>query len=42
MPSFQNNDVAPSCGGVFAAEVVFDGIGEDVSLAITIGSSVLL
>ena len=40
--SFQPNDVTPSCGGIFGFEVVFDGISEDLCLALAIGTGVLL
>ena len=33
-PSLQHDDVAPSRGGVLAAEIVFDGIGEGDGFAV--------
>ena len=40
--SFQPDDISPADGGVFGFEVVFDGVGEDFSLALAIGTGVLL
>ena len=39
---FQDDDVAPAGGGVLAAEVVFDGIGEHVGFSLSVRTGVLL
>ena len=38
---FQTYDVTPSCGGILALKVVFDGISENFSLTLTVGTGVL-
>ena len=39
---FQTYNVTPSCGGILDLKVVFDGISEDFSLTLTVGTGVLL
>ena len=41
-PLLQNNNITPTSGWVFALEIMFDGIGKDVSLSLTVLLSVLL
>ena len=38
----QPNDIAPSCGGILAPEVMLDGIGKDIGLALAALLRILL
>ena len=39
---FQLDDVAPTCGGIFTLEVVFDGVGKHIGLAFPAFVGILL
>ena len=39
---FQPQDVAPSCGGVLASELVLDGVGKDAGAALLVPGGILL